>query len=73
MQRMQVGHAGQGGQPLVPLGVVLHRAGAKRIEIRVDGHVALGEIDEMTDKVNLGHFRKRRRRVFRSLMRRAEP
>ena len=36
---MQIGEPGQAGQPLVPLGVVLHRTRAQRIEMRVDRHV----------------------------------
>ena len=38
-KRMQVGQARQGGQPFVPLGVVLHGTRPERIEIGVDRHV----------------------------------
>ena len=37
---VQVGHARQRRQPLVPLGVVLHRTGAQRIEVGIDRHVS---------------------------------
>ena len=51
--RMQVGEAGQAGEPLVPFRVVLHRATAERIEVRVDRHVERREIDEVADHVGL--------------------
>ena len=41
------------GQPLVPLGVVLHRARAKRIEVGVDRHVERRQIRVMADDVEL--------------------
>ena len=59
---MQVRQARQRGEPLVPLRVVLHRARAERIEVRVDRHVPRREIDEMAHEVDLADFRQRRRR-----------
>ena len=53
---MQVGDARQSGQPLVPLGVVLHRATAERIEMCVDRHVERRQIDEMANDVGLGQL-----------------
>ena len=58
---VQVGQARQRGQPLVPLGVVLHRAGAERIEVRVDRHVLRREVHEVPHQVRLGQLRQRRR------------
>ena len=63
LERMQVGHARQGGQPLVPLGVVLHRTRPERIEIGVDRHVLRRQIDEVAHQVDLGDLRQGRRRV----------
>ena len=48
--------------PLVPLGVVFHRARAERIEMRIDRHVLRGKIDVVPDDVGLGQFGQRRRR-----------
>ena len=62
---MQVEQARQRGQPLVPLGVVLHRARAERIEVRVDRHVQRREVREVPHHVQLGQLRQRRRRVGR--------
>ena len=59
---VQVGQARQAGQPLVPLGIVLHRAGAQRIEVRVDRHVERREVDEVPHQFRLGQLRQRRRR-----------
>ena len=60
---VQIGHARQRGQPLVPLGVVLHRTGAQRIEVRIDRHVFGREVDEVPHHVRLGKFRQRQRRI----------
>ena len=59
---MQIDQARQPRQPLVPLGVVLHRATAERIEMRVDRHIERRQIDEVTDDVGLGQLRQFGRR-----------
>ena len=56
-------NAGQAGEPFVPLRVVLHRARAERIEVRVDRHVPRRQVDEVADQVDLADLRQRRRRV----------
>src|SRR5688500_3933250 len=40
--------------------VVLHRARAERIEMRVDGEVQLRQPSEVTHGLELGHFRQSR-------------
>ena len=62
LERVQFGQARQRRQALVPLGVVLHRTRAQRIEVRVDRHVLRREVDEVPDQVDLGDLRQRRRR-----------
>ena len=52
--------ARQPRQPLVPLGVVLHRARAKRIEIGVDRHVERREVRVMPDHIELAQLGQRR-------------
>ncbi len=47
--RMQIGQARQRRQPFVPLRVVLHRARAERIEMRVDRHVQCRQIRIVPD------------------------
>ncbi len=64
---VQIGHARQGRQPLVPLGVVLHRTGAQRIEVGIDRHVPGREVDEMSDDLRFREFRQRQRRVAQGL------
>ena len=44
------------------LGVVLHRARAERVEVRVDGEVQLREAREVAHRLELADFRQRRRR-----------
>ena len=44
LQRMEVREAGQRHEPLVDARVVLHRAGAERVEARVDAEVARREL-----------------------------
>jgi hypothetical protein len=61
LQRVQVGEAGVAGDPLVPLRVVLHRATAERIKVRVDGHVPRGQVHVVADQVDLAQLRQRRR------------
>jgi hypothetical protein len=41
-------------------GVVLHRARAERIEVRVDGEVQLRQAREVTHRLELAHFRQLR-------------
>ena len=60
-QRMQFGKARQRRQMLMKFRVVLHRAGAQRIEIGVHAHIPAAEIDEMPHRFQLRHFRQRRR------------
>ena len=43
-------------QPLVPLGVVLHRARAERIEVRVDRHVERRQVRVVPDDVELAQL-----------------
>ena len=58
---MQIDHARHVRKPLVPLGIVLHRARAERIEVRIDRHVICRQIGEVPDHVDFGKFRQRRR------------
>ena len=60
---VQIGQARQRRQPLVPLGIVLHRTGAQRIKMRVDRHVLGRKVDEVPHHVRLGKFRQRQRGV----------
>ena len=61
---------GQPGETLVPLRVVLHRATAERIEVRVDRHVERRQVDEVTDDVGLRQLGQGRRRFELSWARR---
>ena len=54
---------GRRGHALVPLGVVLHRATAERVEVRIDRHVERRQIREVPHDFRLGHFRQRRRSI----------
>ena len=54
---------GRRGQPLVPLGVVLHRARAERIEVRVDRHVQRRQVREVPHHLELAQLGQRRRRA----------
>src|SRR5690349_20316710 len=58
---MEVRKAGQRHEPLDDARVVLHRAGAERIEARVDSEVARGELREVADELELGDLRETRR------------
>ena len=49
----------QGGRALVPLRVVLHRARAERVEVRVDRHVLRRQVREMTHDLRLRQLRQR--------------
>ena len=64
--RMEVAEAGQVHDPLVHARVVLHRAGAERVEARVDAEVAVGERGEVADEVGLRDLGQARRRLRRS-------
>ena len=61
--RMQVGEAGHAGDALVPLRVVLHRAGAERIEVRVDAHVELREVREVAHDLRFAELGQGRGRA----------
>ena len=43
------------------LGVVLHRAGTERVEVRVDREVQLREAREMAHRIEFAHLRQQRR------------
>ena len=58
--RMLRGETRQRRQPLVPLRVVLHRAGAERVEIGVDRHVERRQVRVVADNVQLAQLRQRR-------------
>ena len=57
-QRMEGGEAGHGGHLLVDLGIVLHRAGAERIEARIHAEVHLGEVVVVADHLGLADLGK---------------
>jgi hypothetical protein len=67
LQRVQVGDPRQSRHPLVPLAVVLHRATAQRIEVRIDRHVEGRKVREVADDFRLGHFWQGRRLVRKRL------
>jgi hypothetical protein len=58
-ERMQIGDPRQRRHPFVPLAVVLHRATAERIEVRIDRHVERRKVREVANDFRLGHFRQR--------------
>jgi len=55
-ERVQVPEPLEAGDLFADLGVVLHGAGAERIEAVVHTNVTPGELGEMPDDVNLGEF-----------------
>ena len=61
LQRMEVREARQGDDALVDARVVLHRARAERVEAGVDPEVALRELGEVADELELVHLGKSRR------------
>ena len=61
LQRVQARVAGQRGDALVQLRVVLHRARAERVEAGVEVEVALGEPVVVADDLRLGDLRQLRR------------
>ncbi len=60
-ERMQVAEPRQPDEALVDARVVLHRAGAERIEARVDPEVAVRERGEVAQHLGLGELRQARR------------
>ena len=69
LMRVELREAGQHHEPLVDARVVLHRAGAERIEAVVDAEVARRELREVTDELELGHLRQARRLRAAQLLR----
>ena len=61
LQRMERREAGERREPLVDARVVLHRAGAERIEAVVDAEVARRELGEVADELELGDLGQARR------------
>ncbi len=61
LQRVQAGVAGQAGDPLVQLRVVLHRARPERIEAGVEIEVALRQAVVVAHDLRLGDLRQLRR------------
>ena len=59
--RVQLREARQPDEPLVDARVVLHRAGAERVEARVDAEVARRQLGEVADELELRHLRQARR------------
>jgi hypothetical protein len=55
---MDLGESGQTGGVFVDLGIVFHRARAKRVEHRVDAGILLRQASVVTDEVELGYFRQ---------------
>ena len=60
--RMKIAEAGEPCQPLVDARVVLHRAGAERVEAGVDAEGAVGERREVAHDLRLGDLGKARGR-----------
>ena len=67
--RMEVAEARQVDDPLVHARVVLHRAGAERVEARVDAEVAVGESREVADELGLRDLGQPRRLPAGELLR----
>ena len=61
LERMQVAEPGQRDDALVHSRVVLHRAGAERVEAGVDAERPVGERGEVADDLRLGELREARR------------
>ena len=61
LRRVQAGVAGQRRDPLVEPRVVLHRAGAERVEAGVEVEVAAREAVVVADDLRLGDLRQARR------------
>ena len=61
LERVEVAEARQVDDPLVDPRVVLHRAGAERVEAGVDSKGARREPREVADELGLGELRQARR------------
>ncbi len=61
LERVEVGEAGKPRDHLVDARVVLHRAGAERIEARVDAEVPRRQLGEVPHEVGLGDLGQARR------------
>src|SRR4051794_4177124 len=66
---MEVAKAGEHHEPLVDARVVLHRAGAERVEARVDAEVPGRELGEVPEDLGLCELRQPRRRLPAQLFR----
>jgi hypothetical protein len=66
--RVKISETRQAREPFVDAGVVLHRAGAERIEARVDAEVPRGELREVPDELELWHLREAWRRLAAELV-----
>ena len=60
--RVEISEPGKPGEPLVDARVVLHRAGAERIEAGVDAERAVGERREVPYQLGLRHLGQSRQR-----------
>ena len=69
LQRVQPGEPRERGEPLVDARVVLHRAGAERIEAGVDAEVAGRELGEVAHELELRHLGQARRLGAAELLR----
>ncbi len=73
---METGEPRERREPLVDPRVVLHRAGAERVEARVHAEVAGRELGEVADELELRHLGQARRlgaaELFRNLRRRRQ-
>ena len=59
LQRVDAGEPGQEGRLVVDLGVVLHGTTAQRVEMSVDGEIALAQPGEILHHLRLGKLRQR--------------
>ncbi len=58
---MEIAESGESSEPLVEARVVLHRAGAERVEARVHAERTVGERGEVADELGLGDLGETRR------------
>ena len=58
LKRMQGGKTRHGGNLLVDLGIILHRAAAERIETGVDTEILLRQVGVMSHHIQLAHLGK---------------
>ena len=68
LKRVQVAEAGMRDHSLVDARVVLHRAGAERVEARVDSERARRELGEVAHELGLGHLGQPRRLLAAKLV-----